>query len=116
LKTKEHTLSHIYTKFGAMPLDSLDKIQLQKWLNEMAEKYSKGLVLHWKFYLKSILSEAREQDYILKSPANKLKSPRTKQVANDTLTPDQFRAVSAELKSPYDLMVIVCRGLGISAK
>jgi hypothetical protein len=58
-----------------MPLDSLDKIQLQKWLNEMAEKYSKGLVLHSKFYLKSILSEAQEQDYILKSPANKLESP-----------------------------------------
>lgn len=102
-----HTLSHIYNKFGAVPLERIDKVELQTWLNELAEKYSKSLVLHAKFYLKSILAEAQDQGYILKNPANKLESPRTKNVANDILTPEIFRAVVATLKPPYDLMVLI---------
>jgi integrase len=102
-----HTLSHIFARFGSVPLDRLDKVELQTWLNKLAEKHSKSLVLHAKFYLKSILAEAQDQAYLLRSPANKLESPRTKQVANDVLTPEQFRAVIAELKLPYNLMVRV---------
>jgi integrase len=43
----------------------------------------------------------------MRSPANKLESPRTKQVAKDFLTAEQFRAVVAELKLPYNLMLRV---------
>jgi integrase len=43
----------------------------------------------------------------MRHPANKLESPRTKQVAKDFLTAEQFRAVVAELKLPYNLMVRV---------
>lgn len=100
-----HTLSHIYAKFGSVPLDQMDKVEMQTWLNSMAATHSKSLVLHSKNYIKSILAEAQEQGYLLKNPANKLESPRTKQVANDVLTPEQFRAVVAELKLPYNLMV-----------
>lgn len=107
-----HILSHIYTKFGSTPLEQIDKVELQKWLNELAEKYSKSLVKHSMFFLKSILAEAQDQNYLLKNPANKLESPRTKQVANDFLTPEQFRAVVTELKPPYDLMVIIAGVLG----
>ena len=67
-----HTLSHVYAKFGTTPLERLNKVELQTWLNELAKSYSKSLVLHAKFYLKSILSEAQEQGYILKNPAIKL--------------------------------------------
>jgi integrase len=102
-----HTLSHIFKKFGSTPLEQLDKVEMQTWLNQLAQKYNKSLVLHAKFYLKSILAEALDQEYILKNPANKLESPRTKQVANDVLTPEIFRAVVAILESPYDLMVRV---------
>jgi integrase len=102
-----YVLSHIFAKFGAVPLGRVDKVELQTWLNKLAETHSKSLVLHAKFYLKSILAEAQDQAYLTKSPANKLESPRTKQVAKDILTPEQFRAVIAELNLPYNLMVRV---------
>ncbi|MGA8619264.1 MAG: hypothetical protein WB660_12195 [Candidatus Sulfotelmatobacter sp.] len=70
-----HTLSHIFAKFGSVPLDRLDKVELQTWLNELAEKHSKSLVLHAKFYLKSILAEAQEQGYILKEPSQQTRIP-----------------------------------------
>jgi integrase len=102
-----YVLSHIFAAFGAVPIERLDKVELQTWLNKLAETHSKSLVLHAKFYLKSILAEAQDQAYLTRSPANKLESPRTKQVAKDILTPEQFRAVIAELKLPYNLMVRV---------
>jgi hypothetical protein len=53
-----HTRSHIFAKFGSVPLDRLDKVTMQMWPNELAKTHSKTLVLHSKFYLKSILAEA----------------------------------------------------------
>ena len=38
-------------------------------------KYSRSLVLHSRFYLKSILDEAVEQNYLLKNQAKKLGMP-----------------------------------------
>jgi integrase len=100
-----HTLSHIYAKFGAVPLEQLDKVALQSWVNGLAATHSKSLTLHVMFYLKSILAEAVDQDYLPKNPAHKLEAPRTKKVAKDTLTPEEFRAVLAELTEPYNLIV-----------
>jgi hypothetical protein len=56
-----HTLSHIFAKFGSVPLERLDKVELQTSLNQLTEKHSKSLVLHAKFYLKSILAEVQDQ-------------------------------------------------------
>jgi integrase len=78
---------------------------LQNWLNKLATTHSKSLVLHAKFYLISILEEAVDQDYLQKNPAKKLETPITKRVAKDVLTVEQFKAVLAELESPYGLMV-----------
>lgn len=102
-----YTLNHIYAKFGSVPLDKLDKVEMQTWLNKLAKSHGKSLVLHAKNYLKSILAEAQDQSYLMKNPAIALKSPLTKEVANDVLTPEQFRAVIAKLKLPYNLMVRV---------
>jgi integrase len=99
-----HVLSHIFKKFGNTALDKIEKIALQNWLNELAKNYSRSLVLHSRFYLKSILEEAVEQNYLLKNPAKKLEVPRTKRVDKTVLTVEQFRAVIAELKHPYDLL------------
>jgi len=97
-------LDHIFAKFGNTSLDKIEKIALQNWLNDLAKKYSRSLVLHSRFYLKSILEEAVEQDYLLKNPAKKLEVPKTKRVDKTVLTAEQFRAVIAELESPYDLL------------
>src|SRR6266568_9418871 len=103
----EHILTHIFTKFGNMPLERLDKIVLQSWLNGLAKTHSDSLVKHCRFYLKSILEEAVDQDYLVKNPAKKLETPKTKKVDKSTLTAEQFRAVIAELQPPFNLLVRV---------
>jgi integrase len=48
-----------------------------------------------------------EQDYLLKNPAKKLKTPATKRVDKSVLTAEQYRAVLAELDETYQLLVKV---------
>jgi integrase len=106
-KSANHTLSHIYKKFGDTALENITRDELQRWLNSFANEYSASLVRHAKHYLKSILELAVQDDYISKNVANLLKIPNVRRVSKNTLTVEQFKAVLAELESPYDLIVKV---------
>ena len=103
----EHVLGHVLRAFGKAPLERLDKIALQKWLNDLAKTHSDSLVKHCRTYLKSILDEAVEQDYLRKNPAKTLKLPLTREVEKATLTPPQFNAVLSELTPQFSLLVRV---------
>jgi integrase len=103
-----YTLSHILKKFGLVSLQRLDKVEMQTWLNSLAEQYAKSTVLHCLFYLRSICEEAVDQDYLQKNPAKRLEAPRTKRVDKTTLTAEQFRLVIAELDTMYSLLLRVC--------
>jgi len=101
----ERTMNYIFGKFGHVPLDRLDKIALQSWLNGMAGKYSDSVVRHCRIYLKSILEEAVEQDYIRKNPAKKLIMLHTRVVDKITLTLDQLQAVLTLLDQKHSLLL-----------
>jgi integrase len=103
----EHTLAHILKVFGNAPLERLDKIDLQNWLNGLASTHSDSLVKHCRIYLKSILEEAVEQDYIRKNPARNLTLPNTREVEKVTLTAEQFNAVLSELDEKHSLLLRV---------
>ena len=52
-------------KFESVPLDGFDKFMLQTHINNLAAILSKDRVLQARSYLKSIFSEAVEQDFLL---------------------------------------------------
>jgi integrase len=114
LTSAQYTVNHILQKFGAVPLERLDKVEMQMWLNDLATRYSKSITLHCMFYLRSICEEAVEQDYLVKNPAKRLEAPRTQRVDKTTLTSEQFRSVIVELEknegpeSVHSLMLRVC--------
>lgn len=102
--TALHTLSHVLKQFGRAPLEKVDRVQLQVWINGLAKTHSDSLVKHCRIYLKAILEEAVDQDYLVKNPAKKLELPHTCAVCRDTLTLDQFCAVLAELSPQTNLL------------
>jgi integrase len=106
------TLAHIFRAFGHTPLEHLDKVALQSWLNKFAKTAGESVVKHCRFYLKSILEEAVDQDYLVKNPAKKLVLPTTRKVDKTTLTVDQFIAVLGKLDRKHGLLVRVCVGCG----
>ena len=85
-------------KFESVPLDSFDKFMLQTHINRLAAILSKDRVLQARSYLKSIFSEAVEQDFLLKDPSRKVTIPKDLRKKDKTvLTWDQLRLVLASL-------------------
>jgi integrase len=93
-KTNLYLLKLITEKFGALPLEALDAVQLQIWVDELAKTRSKGLTHHVRIFLRSIFSEACESDYIRKSPARLLRVPvDLRPVLKPFLTVPQIQAL-----------------------
>jgi integrase len=63
-------------RFGECPLDSFDRFMLQTHVNDLALRYSQDRVKQARSYLKSIFDEAIEQEFLVKDPTRKLKTPK----------------------------------------
>jgi integrase len=85
-------------KFENVPMDAIDKFMLQTHINRLARFCSTDRVLQARSYLKSIFSEAVEQDFLQKDPSHKVTAPLNLRKKDKTvLTWDQLRLVLATL-------------------
>jgi integrase len=66
----------LIAKFGEYPLESIDRFMLQTHLNDLARRYSQDRVKHARSYLRSIFDEAIEQEFLIKDPTRKVKTPK----------------------------------------
>ena len=88
----------ILTTFGDLPLTDIDKVMLQRHLNDLAKKLSEGRLKHARFYMKAIFEEANEQEFVEKTPARKLILPKQLRTVDKTvLSWDQLRLVLASV-------------------
>ena len=88
----EH-LKYIIDRFGKTPIEDLDIVAMQSWLTELAKTKSGSLVRHCFIFLRSIMSEATDQEYVRKNPARSLRVPKVKAVKKDFLSLDQIKAL-----------------------
>lgn len=93
-------------EFGDKPLRDLDGVDLQRWLNRLADRYSRSMVFHCDTYLKSICAEAVEQDFLAKDPARKLKRPKTRKPDEMRLEWAQYQAVIDAAETLRDKLAI----------
>jgi len=85
-------------KFENVPMDVIDKFMLQTHINHLTTFRCRDRVLQARSYLKSIFSEAVEQEFLLKDPSHKVTAPLNLRRKNKTvLTWDQLRLVLANL-------------------
>jgi integrase len=66
----------LLAKFEEYPLDSIDRFMLQTHINNLAERLSQDRVKQARSYLMSIFGEIIDQDFLVKDPTRKLKTPR----------------------------------------
>jgi integrase len=105
-KTNAHFVRAILAEFGDMPLRDLDGVDLQAWLNRLAETYSRSMVHHCHTYLRAICAETVEQDFLDKDPARKLKRPKTRKPDETRLEWAQYQAVIDAAASLRDKLAI----------
>jgi hypothetical protein len=96
-KEKTSQIEHdLLAKSGEIALDSLDRFVLQTHLNDLADRFSQDRVQQARSYMKSILDEAIDQEFLLRDPTRKLKIPKN-------LRPKDKRVLSWEqLRSMLD--------------
>jgi integrase len=82
---------HVIAPFADVPLGDLDRFALQKHLNELATGFSRSLVTKFRVYIKAILGEALEQEFIGKNPARKLDVPQMREQCKRALNTDELR-------------------------
>jgi integrase len=99
-KVKKHLIeSDILEDLGEIRLENFDKFILQTHLNKVAKTRSRDRVLQVRSYIKSIFSEAVDQDFLAKEPARKLRTPANLRESDKTvLTWDQLAAALARLE------------------
>ncbi len=113
-KTKRFIEHYLLKRFGDTPLPSLNKFALQTYLNELAPKFSKSVLTKIRVYLKSILGEAVELEFIGKNPAAKIAAPRSgKRVSGVHLTPEQIPQILFHLSDRDRLIVRMFLVLGL---
>jgi site-specific recombinase XerC len=74
-------------KFENVPMDAIDKFMLQTHINRLARSCSTDRVLQARSYLKSIFSEAVEQDFLQKDPSHKVTAPLNLRKKDKTVLP-----------------------------
>ena len=99
-KIKKHLIeADVLAEFGEIRLERFDKLVLQAHLNKLAKTRSRDRVLQCRAYIRSIFAEAVDQDFLLKDPARKLKTPvNIRDTDKTVLTWDQLRSALAALE------------------
>ena len=99
--------NHLKKAFGDTLLRDLNKFELQVWLNKQAKQYSDGVVKHCRHFLKAILEEAVDQEFITKNPARKLELPKNRREVDKTVLEwsDIWRVLSRLSGSEMDWLL-----------
>jgi len=82
--------NYIVEPFKDVPLGKLNRFDIQMHLSRLATKFSKSVVVNFRTYIRAMLDEALEQDFIGKNAARKLILPATRKPSKRTLTVDEI--------------------------
>jgi len=112
-KTIRFIERYVIFPLGDIPLGQIERFAIQRHLNELAARFSKSVVLKFRVYIKSILDEALEQDFISKNPARRLDIPETREPCHRALSPDEVRELLSVLSGRDHLALRMLSVLGL---
>jgi integrase len=92
-RTNEELLRILTDRFGTVAMEDVDSVQLHGWINTLAKSRSGSAVKHLRIFVRSIMQEALEQNYIRTNPAKMLRVPKLKAVRRPFLTIEQVTAL-----------------------
>jgi integrase len=105
--------NRVIQPFADVPLGNLERFALQNHLNKLATTFSKSVVTKFRIYMKAILDEALELDFISKNPARRLETPEMRAQCNRALSPDEIKGLLAVLDGRDHLALRMLAVLGL---
>lgn len=111
----EHVLEHhIGDRWDAAALSEIQPEDVAEWLDGLAGRYSHSMVSKCRNYLKAILQEAVEQEYLRKNPMRRVSLPETREEASGFHAWPEVAAIRTQFKRERDRLIFdlfVCLGL-----
>lgn len=109
-KTEFEINKYLVREFENAPLRTIGLFELQKLLNDLAEKYSESVVKHAFVNLRAIMKLAQKLKFISDNAGEETKMPATRAVERPTMTSEQINSLIGAIEDPHDLCVM-CIGL-----
>ena len=113
--------NYIVPRFGALKLQSLTTIEIQRWINELSVKsplsdrpLTPKSIRNLYMNLNAALKRAVQLDYIKKNPAANVELPKCKQYKPEIYNADELQAlfeVAKDTELEIGIMLFVCLGL-----
>jgi integrase len=69
-------MAHVFPYFGSRLIDTIKPIELERWQNDLLQKYKAGTVQKFRSILYSIFDKAVDNDIIQKNPLEKVTAPK----------------------------------------
>ena len=90
--------SHLLKEFGDSPLEKMERFGCQKFLDRLADQgYTESIIHKARTYLKAILDEALDQDFIHKNPARLLEKPQVQRRNKRFLSEEEVQKLLVSL-------------------
>jgi len=97
--------NHFISVFGERKLCDLDKVELQKYLYQLAGSESRSVVKKVRVYVNAALEEAVEQDYLRKNPTRKWKTGPSREANKRNLSPKELCVLLTNLTGVDHLVI-----------
>jgi integrase len=75
-RNKAHYKNHVSPYFGSRLVDSLMPLELERWQNDLLQRYKSSTVQKFRSILYSLLDKAIDNDIIQKNPLDKVTAPK----------------------------------------
>lgn len=75
-RNKAHYQNHVFPYFGSRLIDTIKPIELERWQNDLLQKYKAGTVQKFRSILYSIFDKAVDNDIIQKNPLERVTAPK----------------------------------------
>jgi len=105
--------NYVVKPFEDVPLGKLNRFDIQLHLNVLPAKFSRSVVVNFRTYIRAILDEALEQDFIGKNPARKLMIPATRKPSKRSLAVEEIAELLAQMDGRDRLIVRMFLLLGL---
>lgn len=75
-RNRAHYRNHVFPYFGGRLIDTLKPIELERWQNDLLQKYKPQTVQKYRSILYGILSKAVDNEIIRSNPLDKVEAPK----------------------------------------
>ena len=97
---------YIEPEFGDIQLGEIERHDCSQFLEKLAKKYSRAVVLHCKVTTKAIFEDAIEDGYISRNPMRKVKTPITRKPKKHVLEAAQARLFFSKIRNAKHLALM----------